>query len=168
MSLFERYLAEVGQRLPRGRRDDILSELRSLLEDAFEARGGGQEGPVPDEEVAAEVLVEFGPPGQFAAAYLPEHQYLIGPRYFPSFLSTVKICFWAVLGIVGTGLLFDLLAGFDSVLDLARTVGASFNDLFSAAISLFGMVVLIFALVERNAPGREDRTEVDWDPRTLP
>lgn len=168
MSLFERYLAEVGRHLPRGRRDDILSELRSLLEDTFEALGGDRGGSAPDEEVAAEVLVEFGPPEQFAAAYLPGHQYLIGPRYFSSFLTTVKICFWAVLGIVGTGLLFDLFSGFDSVLDLVRTVGASFNDLLSAAVSLVGMVVLIFALVERTTPGRDDSTDVDWDPRTLP
>jgi hypothetical protein len=168
MSLFERYLAEVGRRLPGRRRDDILSELQSLLEDAFDARGGGQGNPVRDEEVAAEVLTEFGPPGQFAAAYLPERHYLIGPRYFRSFLTTVKICVWATVVIVGIGLFFELLAGFDSALDLARIVVASFNDLFSTALYLLGMVVLIFALVERTAPGREDPSNVDWDPRTLP
>ncbi|MFH1845825.1 MAG: hypothetical protein ABIF77_21790 [bacterium] len=168
MSLFERYLAEVGRRLPRERREDILSELHSLLEDAFEARGGSQGDTESDEDLAAEVLVEFGPPGQIATAYLPGKRYLIGPRYFASFVTTMQICFWVILAIVGTGLLFDLFGGIDSLVDLARTVGASFNDLISSILSLLGMVVLIFALIERATPDAENRTKADWDPRTLP
>jgi len=168
MSLFDRYLAEVGQRLPRERREDILSELRTLLADAFEARGGDQNSSAPDEDLAAEILVEFGPPGQIATAYLPGKRYLIGPRYFSSFVSTMQICFWVMLAIVGTGLLFDLFDGFDSLWALARTIGASFNDLVSSLLSLLGMVVLIFALIERATPGAENRPLTVWDPRTLP
>lgn len=168
MNLFERYLAEVGRQLPKGRRDDILSELRSLLEDAYEAHAAGGSGATADEQTRSEILAEFGPPERFAAAYLPERRYLIGPRYYPSFLSTLKICFWVVLGIVGTGLLLDLLDGFDSLPDFALTLGAAFGDLLTSAVSVFGMVVLIFLLIERGSSEPGERPEVDWDPQTLP
>ena len=52
MDLIERYVLEVGRRLPRNQREDVQNELRSLLQDMVEdpqynARGMFEEVDVP-------------------------------------------------------------------------------------------------------------------------
>ena len=91
MDLIERYVQEVGRRLPRKQRDDVARELRSSLEDSLENRTG-----VPleqaDEEQVVELLLEFGPPQEVAASYQTGPSYLVGPALYPSFIKTMKIC----------------------------------------------------------------------------
>lgn len=63
MELIERYVHEVGRRLPKKQRADVEAELRSLLMDALEARAGAAPAAgAPSEADQAAVLVEFGPP----------------------------------------------------------------------------------------------------------
>ena len=67
MELIERYLHAIGRHLPGNKREDILTELRSTLEDQVEARAAGE----PNEADAAAVIAEMGPPRQVAAGYFP-------------------------------------------------------------------------------------------------
>jgi len=89
MNLVDRYVNEVGRRLPRKQREDVKMELRSTLEDSLEDRVDGE----PSEEDVEAVLIEFGSPEKVAASYQPSGQYLVGPDMFPFF----KIVIGAVL-----------------------------------------------------------------------
>ena len=100
-TLIDRYLAAVSENLPAKQRNDTVTEIRSLIQDALDDRSKA-EGRPPDDEMMAEVLKQFGSPEKIVAPYLPE-KYLIGPRLFTPFITVVRIVLpiIAVLSLVG-------------------------------------------------------------------
>ena len=81
MDLVDRYVHEVGRRLPRRSRSDIEAEIRSTIEDMLDGYAEKQ-GSEVDEDMVVEVLREFGQPEKVAASYHTGKQYLIGPELF--------------------------------------------------------------------------------------
>jgi hypothetical protein len=192
--LFDRYVREVGRRLPKKQRDDVQAELHSLLMDALQdrlAERGAEEAATEEDQVA--VLKEFGPPAKVAAQYAPSQRYLIGPRFFDLYLLVVV----AVAGAITVAHLVLLLLAVwnvESVRDFAAAFGRVFVDGYlGALLSGLGSVTLTFAILERvfpestykartivtspvpvialtrglsESPFEEDQEE--WDPRTLP
>ncbi|MCB9135388.1 MAG: hypothetical protein H6636_08170 [Anaerolineales bacterium] len=157
MELIERYLQEIGRNLPRNQRADILSELRSALMDTLDARGDD-----PSEEAIVQVIKEMGAPEKVAASYHPQGQYLIGPALYPTFKLVLGIVFTAV---TGAQLLAMVIA-----LSLEHEAVSFFNEFAGIINSLpaaLGMVVIVFALLERYGV-RTDREETVFDPRKLP
>ena len=115
MELLDRYIYDVGRRLPAKQREDIEKELKSLLLDALEARTGGAE---PTEADMAAVLKEFGSPEEVAARYAGE-RYVIGPRLYPTYRMVLGIG----SGALALGLFISVFIGY--ALDPAG--GASFG-----------------------------------------
>ena len=66
--ILESYVRDVADCLPRARRGDVASELRSLL--AEELAGRAQEsGRPPDRAMAMAMLQAFGRPAEYAQRY---------------------------------------------------------------------------------------------------
>lgn len=88
MELINRYVYQVGRRLPRKVRGDVEAELRSLLLDALEERvGTGPEAESQFSDAAqTAVLEEFGPPAKMAAKYQPKPRYIVGPKMYDIYL----------------------------------------------------------------------------------
>ena len=169
MKLIDRYVTEVGRRLPllRGR-NDLEKELRSTLEDMLEDRAR-KAGRPADEAMELELLRDYGAPDQVASTYNPV-PYLIGPRMFPLYLMILKI----VLSVVVTVLL--ILTGIQIATRTSLTgpefASAVFNGLsgiFSALLSGFGTITLVFAILERVHPAPDFSLDEDktWDPASL-
>ncbi|MBN1438746.1 MAG: hypothetical protein JW929_04975 [Anaerolineales bacterium] len=167
--LLDRYVKEVGRRLPRRTRADVEAELRSLLADSFRDRTAGKAPPDPAalEAEQAALLQSFGPPERTAARYAPPRRYLIGPNLFETYCVTL---FAAGTGIT---LLVLLLLG----LSLAAGEGAFMPELLDFAgvyvqwmLTGFGVVTLVFAIVGRLLPEESEAGEEEaaWDPRALP
>lgn len=158
MSLIDRYVHEVGRRLPRKNRADIQAELRSLLIDALEDRAG----PDPTEDEIVALLKEHGPPRAVAASYNPEGQYLIGPALFPLFRLVTGIVLAAVLGA-------QLLAWGVAVFIAQDPIHPleALDGLLTAIPSAIGSVVVVFAILQR-CDVRPDAEEKAWDPLNLP
>src|SRR5512147_1988535 len=95
MNLIDKYIAEVGKHLPRKNRADIEAEIRSTLEDMLEEWSQGKGSA--DEAMVLEILKEYGSPREVAAKY-KTHQYLIGPRLFPTFEMVLRIVLIVVAG----------------------------------------------------------------------
>ena len=153
MELLDRYVNEVGKHLPRKNRADIQAELRSTLEDMLEERSQKAGQPV-DEAMVEDLLRSYGAPKKVAATYLPE-RYLIGPRLYPFFTLVLKIVF-AVLGALALiGLGIAIATGPADMADIARTIGRSLLSYAGGAISAFGNIVLVFAILERVLPASE-------------
>lgn len=168
MELIDRYVHEVGEHLPRRMRVDVQTELRSLLLDALEERARDASRPA-DVELAAKVLREFGPPQEVAARYAPQPQYLIGPRLFPAYKLTIIIMTVVVaavlLGFFVVGVLRSIQNPADS-LNLSAELGV-IGKIFYTAFFNFGLVTLVFAIVERLQQRRE-AAGAAWDPAALP
>jgi hypothetical protein len=170
MNLIDRYVREVGKHLPliKGR-EDIEKELRSTLEDMLEERAETADRPA-DETLEMELLKEYGSPQKVAETYNSQ-PYIIGPRMFPTFLMVLKI----VIPIVVIVLL--VLTGIQAVTDtpfmgaeFVKIVGNGLAGIVSAAITAFGHIVLVFAILERVLPASEIdsmKMDEDWDPASL-
>lgn len=169
MKLIERYVTEVGRRLPfiKGRAD-IEKELRSTLEDMLEDRAQ-KAGRAADDALEIELLKEYGSPSEVAATYNPQ-PYLIGPRMFPIFTRVLQIVLFAIV-IAFAVLTAIKIASINPMAgpEFVKAVGEGLGGIVSAAMGAFGNIVLIFALIERFVPVPEFKMddEKEWDPASL-
>jgi hypothetical protein len=168
MDLINRYINEVGRRLPKRMRADVETELHSLLLDSMEehmAEGIPESGEVP-EEIQVAVLKEFGSPQQVAQQYNPQVNYLIGPRLFEPYLITVSV----VLGITFVAHLLGILTLAADPTSMADSLADALVGLFQSLQGGLGAITLVFALVERAiaSSGAEKESSATWDPRKMP
>lgn len=89
-AVIEAYVRDVAKYLPRGKRNDVAFELRTLLQDELAAKAE-RSGRAPDREMALEILQGFGRPAVCAARYQPRPP-LIDPADNHNFII------WAVAG----------------------------------------------------------------------
>ena len=141
--IFGLYAAETGSYLPRRVRKDIQLEILSLLEDALEDKSAASGQPA-DEQMTLDVLKEFGPPINFASNYR-KNQDLISADIYPLFRLVLVMIGVIFLVQFLTSILFDF-GGYQ--FDLLETIDVFFKQAFY----LFGLVVFIFALIERTTP----------------
>ncbi len=161
--MIDRYVNEVGERLPRKTRADIEMELRSLLQDALDEQSDGE----PTPKIAAAMLKDFGPPEAIAARYRPD-EVLIGAQLFPIYKQVLVI----VLTVVGVLhlLLLGLMIWQESANIINDILSAGYNFGRSAFISAGG-ITIVFAAIERLAGDSlkiPDPETADWDPNKLP
>jgi hypothetical protein len=166
-TIIDRYLAAVSENLPAKTRQDTVTEIRSLIQDALDDRSKA-EGRRPDEAMMAEVLKQFGPPEKIIAPYLPE-KYLIGPRLFPIFILVIQIVLpiIAVLALVGfwVGLSSGGVIG---TTQLVSSIAQSLGNALTAVLQAFGNIVIIFAILQWLLPEfRLASQEKPWDPHSL-
>jgi hypothetical protein len=158
MELIERYLQEIGRHLPANKRADILSELRSSLNDSLEAQANGP----PSEEAVIQIIKEMGAPRKVAASYYPEGQYLIGPELFPFFQFILGIVLAATVG-------GQLIAAIVSVAvsHQADSFVPVFLQIVDSIPGALGSLVLVFAIMQRFNV-HPDFEKKDFDPLALP
>jgi hypothetical protein len=164
MELIDLYVNEVGQHLPVKQRADLEAEIRSLVEDTVEGRSQA-EGRPADEAMVMDVLKEFGSPTKVAAGYLPP-RYLIGPRFYPTFMLVMRIIL-ALIGVVALVQLGVALTApgvtFDSGI---RILGERVAQFLTSALAALGNIVFVFAILEWALPKANEITSA-WDPRSL-
>ncbi len=166
-TLIERYLTAVSELLPTRLRQDTVTEIRSLIQDALDDRSKA-EGRAPDEAMLADVLKQFGPPEKIVAPYLPE-KYLIGPRLFPAFITVLKIVLPAIavlaLVIFWVGVnQASQITGQVLITNIFKSLGSTLSTLVQA----FGNIVFIFAILQWVVPEfKLAPKQKEWDPLSL-
>ena len=166
MELIDRYVYQVGRRLPERTRADVERELHSLLLDALEERTGRAADFAEEEQVA--LLEEFGPPEQMADKYRPQARYLIGPKLYDLYrLVVTAVAGAGVLAAVVSTAVTAVGPGAPSVLSLLLQAWSMFINVLLSGI---GSVTLIFAVLERVIPDEEFKLDAEkqWNPRDLP
>jgi len=165
MKLTEKYLYAVKNRLPENQRADIEREIRSLIEDMIEEKGGYS----PETERA--VLKELGNPRALANKYLDREDYLISPRYYDKFIFVLKLAISVSLfGVLVAGIVEAATNGVPNPYAFAGTL---LGNLLSAVIGALGSVTLFFVALERQLE-RQDKKDLlnkmsrEWDPEDLP
>lgn len=145
MTLIERYIDAVADRLPEKLQADVKLELRSNILDMLPED--------PGEEDIRQVLESMGDPAELALQYSPTKRYLIGPAVYDRYIEVLKL----VLGIVA--ITFTVLISLDWMFDdvgaynladsitsyIAGTVGGVIEGLLQAAL----WVTIIFVILER-------------------
>lgn len=143
--LVERYVYAVTKNLPSKIRNDIESELYTIIEDMLESRCG--EINPTDHDIKV-VLTELGTPSELAEKYSPDSdKFLIGPQYYSKykFLLTIVLLATAfglsVASIVTT--IMDPKAVWYLV--VPSWLGMTIMGLLNA----FAAVTLLFAIFQR-------------------
>ncbi len=164
MNLIERYIQHIAQHLPEKSREDVLREVRSLVEDTLEDRSRASGRPI-DEALTVEVLKEFGRPEKVAASYLPE-RYLISPRMYPIFWLVVRIVLYVLFAIS----LAELFIGMGRVnANFVQLMIQAVTGFASSGLSALGNIVLVFAILQYFMPelSKQIDKQDNWDPRKL-
>jgi len=160
MELLNRYLHAVRFWLPKAQQEDIIAELGEDLRSQIEDREAELGRPL-DEDGLAAILKQRGNPMLVAARYLPQRS-LIGPALFPIYQFILKLVILWILPPI-----FILVVGPATVLsgrDPALALGETVWTLLMAAVFAFGVITLIFAVIERYP----HESTLRWDPRRLP
>lgn len=164
MDLINLYVKEVGQRLPAASREDIEKEIRTLIDDTLEDESQTSGRPV-DQQMIVDVLKRMGSPEKMAASYLPE-RYLIGPRLFPSYLTTLKIVLAIVSILAVTGLAVSAGISSRDGIGFAEMLGEVISGVFGAVFQAAAIVTLVFAMIEYFQPDIK-LSEDNWDPKAM-
>ncbi|MFN8464591.1 MAG: hypothetical protein U0X20_03535 [Caldilineaceae bacterium] len=161
----DRYVHEVGRRLPPNQRADVQQEIRSLIEDEvagrLEAAADDRSTQANADATVLAVLEQFGAPEEMAARYQAP-RYLIGPAMFPVYQIVLGIVL--TVTVFANLLLLAVAAGTGGVQPLIDMLA----DLFTGVLQAFGTVTLIFVGLERLGVSASRKKAVSWDPRSLP
>ena len=164
--LINRYVNAVGENLPKKSRADIQAELRSLLSEMLDVRSEAEGRPV-DQAMTVAVLREFGEPAVVAQRYAPSRP-LIGPAYYPIFVLVIKIvaAVMTVLWAVGAAI---AVANSDGSLQAwSALLFTGLTGLIGQMLANFGLIVIIFAVMERVWAKPPSTGQEPWDPLKLP
>jgi hypothetical protein len=162
-TLLNRYLQAVGFWLPRLQKHDILAELSADLHQQMDDREAELGRSLTDADIK-NILKQRGQPMMVARSFLPQRS-LISPVLYPIYMVVLKIVVLVtvLINIVGTILstIFEHAAAPNPLAAILHSVGSIWSIFFIQ----FGIVTLIFAVIDRYAAasiGGED-----WDPGKL-
>jgi hypothetical protein len=161
--LIERYIAKVGENLPRKNREDITLELKTLLYDDLEERAGGVP---PTKEMTADLLRDYGKPEAIAAKYQPE-RYLIGPQLLPIYQVVITVVMIVITVLYTIPVAITLIS--NGINDVGSWFFKTIFDLSQSLLINFAWITIAFAVVERvkGESWIEEPDEEDWDPYAL-
>lgn len=162
----DRYIYQVIRRLPKAQRNEVRMELEELISDMYADKGSVEE-----------VLTQLGDPAEFAKQYQNDRQYLIGPEYFETYLWFVRvvlICAAVPILIVSFVNAFSQMAAITSqnaapaiIHAIAEGLATGISNGLLSCVSAFGVVTLIFAIMERKKVQLEMKKAEKWSVEKL-
>lgn len=160
--MINRYIYAVTKELPKKLKNEIASELKTLMVDMMD----GMDHALSEEEKNHKVVEELGNPKELANRYRGRERYLIGPNYFDKYFFIMKIVVLSIfIGISvasGLGVVF-------SIGTITEMMGGYISTLFSATLQGAAWVTGIFVLLEYNEIYIETGMEEEvWEPSQLP
>lgn len=146
MDLIEVYIQEVTRRLPEIMREDIAMELRSNIEDML-----------PDDyskEDVKQELEKLGNPSVLAAQYKDRPMHLIGPKFYDSYITIMKLVLPIVAIVVfAIFVIENIVSNMGTGISLPMIIVTLFGEaiwvLLGAAIQVFFWVTIVFVILER-------------------
>lgn len=168
-TLIDRYIYDVGRRLPAKNRADVQMELRSALQDTLDEREIEANNPTHEDRLI-EVLREFGEPHKVAAGY-GMRRFIVGAELQPAYRLVLRI---SAVGVTVANMVRLVLAISEGE---ALGIGDIVSGFVSGFITSFAIVSLIFAIIEYFLPEidlagspawQAGASQAAWDPRSLP
>jgi hypothetical protein len=161
------YVSEVIRYLPQKSQSEIKKELTTnILDMVDELTAGG----MAEKDAVVTVLSKMGNPRLLADQYLDKKAYLIGPRYYPTYLMIAKIVSGAVALGITVALSVQYLFSADA--SIIQTIVQWLGSVFMGVIQAVAWVTLIFAGVERfEEIGVLKNVDIeldDWSVKDLP
>jgi hypothetical protein len=126
-----------------------------------------------EEEGSVEAtLIKLGDPAEFAKKYMDDSRHLIGPAYYDTYLMVLKIAMLcAVIAVfvvsLAEGIISRELWTGDAdvgrvILALISGFSVALSNTINTAIGVFGIVTLVFAIMERQKVDLDSKKEKTW------
>lgn len=140
----DRYIAAAVRAAPESGRLELGTELRASIEEAITAHTDAGQTPRDAERT---VLTEFGDPERFAARYLDQPLYLIGPKFYLEWRRLLRSLLWIVLPIATIGIaLGRLISGAGT----GEVIGAAVAGFTTVGLHVVFWTTLLFVILERS------------------
>jgi hypothetical protein len=163
-TLIDRYVSAAAERVPDHQRAEIATEVRGAI---AEMVGQRVETGEPEAQSIEHALNELGDPVKLGESYLDHPRYLIGPGWYPTYLSAIKILLVIVLPIIAVISCIQTI-GIDQE-DFATIISDAVGSVVQGAISIFFWITLAFAIAERIAgPEMPVKRTSTWTVADLP
>ncbi len=161
--MVDRYVYAVAKHVGSAQQADVERELRTLVDDMLETRCQGKTSTLGDVEA---VLIELGPPYEFADHYREKKRYLVGPERFDLYELLVKIVLAATAG--GTAIATAIKYVVQPPTGFFTMFFSFIGTVASAMLQGFAWVTIVFALIQRYESKTHMLEEFDWKPADLP
>lgn len=155
------YLYAIGKYLSPSQREDVLKEIQANLFDYLEENYGDKE-EYSDEEIEAAIL-KMGNPKEVAQAYSDRPRALIAPPLLDIYYLLLKI----VIPAVSLGLIIANVISIKDNSEVGMTVLKIIGDIWSASLTVVGMMTIIFALLQRYLPDKDLEIKENWTVKNL-
>ena len=144
MTLIDRYVYTVVRRLPEANRQEVEKELRANIEEML-----------PEDYTDADVeqvLFSMGNPADLAEEYTDGKRYLIGPRFYASYIFVIKLLASIVIPVcivVGaiSGITAAQTGNLSNIISLA--IQKAVSTAAEATLQSFFWATLAFVIMER-------------------
>ena len=159
MQILDRYLRNVGTFLPAEQKDDILRELAENIQSQIEEKES-ELGRALSEAEQESVLKSVGHPLVVASRYRHDQRSVsfgrqwIGPVLFPAYLRVLAWNLSLTFGII------LIIFGCLLVAGEHLTVSGAVSVVFYQFLIQFGVITVIFALVDRHITRHPDQWNV--------
>ncbi len=162
----DRYVSAAVERVPEQHRTEVAAEIRTAIDEMVEQRVTADE---PETQAIEQVLNELGDPVKFGASYLDRPRYLIGPGWYPTYLSAIKLLLMIVLPLITLISLFQSI-GIEHE-PVGSVIGDAVESVIEAGIWILFWVTVVFVIAERSVgpemPAKAKRTS-SWTVAELP
>lgn len=164
MDYIDRYISAVTKKIPQKQRHEIENELRTKIEDMIKA----EKELDTYEKKTEKVLLVLGDPQFIADKYRGIERYIIGPKYYDTYVLILKILLLTVSGGITIALFVaNLVNPNPNFLDAASNY---LGSLFSATLQTFAWVTILFFIIERRniSKGILTLDDTEWNLSKLP
>ncbi|WP_424936348.1 MULTISPECIES: hypothetical protein [Bacteria] len=156
----ERYAAAVARAVPASAREEVRAEVAATIADEVEPRLAAGETP---DDAERTVVAGLGDPMAYAASLVDRPMWLIGPRYYASWVRLLRILLLIVTPCVMVGVaIATLLQGGG----IGEVIGAIVPALLQSIVQIAFWTTLVFFILERT--GSTGETITEWSPDQLP
>ncbi len=160
--MINRYIYQVTKHLNPMNKNDIESELRTLIYDMLEAKTHGNSASKED---ILSVLNELGNPSELAEKYRDTSRYLISPEIFPLYLFVLKIVIGATLFGMCIATVLELITSYPHI--WYSYIGDWIGGMIGSIGMAFASITILFAILEWRGVNLKEFIP-DWEAKELP
>jgi len=161
MELIDKYIYEIGKKLPVKTKKEIINELHSLMLDEIESQYGSD----PSEDQLREYIDEYGSPWEVAARYRKDEM-IISNAYSELYYLLIKIVVFALSIAFLTIFIINVVTHIDNP-NILNNIFKLFGNIISASLSGVGAVTIVFILISRNFDEKEIDIDIPWNAKEL-
>ena len=148
-NLLKDYVYTITHYLPQRQKDEVKRDIEATLDELLVEQFGDK---VYSDHEVEQVIRSFGHPRTVAERYLNQKPSLIAPELLETYWFVIKIA------LIGSNVGVFIARMLDKEMDFISILGGMIN----LSLTVFGMVTLIFILINQKMDAYEQKNDQTW------